>query len=329
MTTSGTIATTTIDTAMVLDHAFRRAKVPAAAQTPEHVMMAKENLYLLLLTLATRGLNLWCVETAYVGLSTAQAIYDMPDGTIDVLNVVYSTPTIETGTDTTAATSIATELDASTEIFRIGVRMTSVSASGTLTLAESADGAAWTTISTHVKTDWATGETYWFSLDPSVTNLHFRASFGAAATFDEFYLATAVNDQPVSQWNRDTWAAMNNKSQSGVPSTNYYYERRLDPRVTLWPVPSNDYNHLTIIRHRQVQDIGTLAQQIEVPQRWVEPIIWQLSVRVAFELPAGLVPPEQTALVVQMADKTLRDVEGEETDGATIYLQPNISGYTA
>lgn len=326
MTTSGTVGTTTIDTALVLEHAFRRCKVKAAMQTPENVALAKENLYLLLLSLANRGLNLWCVETAYLGLNAGQATYEMPTGTIDVLNAIVSQPTQATGTDTTAATSIATELSADTTIVRIGVKMSSVTASDTLTLAQSADGVAWTTISTHTKTDWATGEMYWFALDPSVENLHFRASFANATTFTEFYLASAINDQPLTQWNRDTWAALNDKNTQASTPSNYYYERKIDPRMTLWPVPSGDYNHLTLFRHRQVQDVGTLTQTLEIPQRWVEGIIWQLTLRLAFELEE--VPPALITTITQMADTFLKEVEREETDGATLFLQPNISGYT-
>lgn len=327
MASSGTIATTTIDTAQVLEHAFRRAGVKPVAQTPENVATARQNLYLLLTSLAARGLNLWCVETVYVGLNENQSTYTMPDGTVDVLNAIYSTPTQATGTDTTAATSEATELSETTVIKRIGVKLSAVTTSDTLTLAQSADGAAWTTISTHTKTDWTTGEMYWFQLDPVVDNVHFRASFGSAATFSEFYLASAISDVPLNQWNRDTWAVQPDKTSQGSPSSNYYYERHLEPRLTLWPVPDSNYNHLTIFRHRQVQDVGTLVQTLEIPARWFEGVIWQLSQRLIFEVPEA--DKSRAEMVIGMADKFLNEVENEETDGATIFLQPNISGYTA
>lgn len=327
MSTSGTVALTNLDTVKIIEHAFRRCKVPTAKQTAEAVMIAKENLYLLLTALSNRGLNLWCVETQYVGLTDDKATYVAPAGTVDILNVIYTQPTRTEGTDTTAATSVATELDASTQIYRIGIKCSAITASDTLTLAQSANGSSWTTISTHTKTDWATSTWYWFNLDPSVTNVHFRASFGSAATFTEFYLASALYDLPVSQWNRDTWSTLNNKNTSGRPSTCYYFEKKLTPQLTLWPVPNNNYDHLTLFLHRQIQDVGTMVQNIEVPQRWVESIIWQLTVRLAFELPE--VPGDIISAVTAMSQQFLLEVEDEESDGAPLYITPNIRGYTA
>jgi len=327
VTTSGTVGRTVIDSAALLEHVFRRCRIKPAQQTPELVATAKESLTMLLPFLATRGLNLWCVEPVYVGLAENQAAYDLPAGTIDVLNVTYSQPTRTTGTDTTAATSIVTELTASTTILRIGIKVSAVSASDTLTLASSADGVTYTTITTSTRTDWETGEWYWFNLDPTVDNLYFRASFGSAATFSEFYLANAVYDLPVTQWNRDTYTVMNNKFQTGRPSTTYFYEKKVVQRITLWPVPNNDYDHMTVYRQREVQDVGTLQQTLEIPSRWYDPIVWQLATRVAFE--CDLVDPKLIQVIAQMATESMLQVEDDETDGAPIYLQPNVRGYSA
>lgn len=327
MTTSGTVGTTTVDTAKLLEHAFRRCRVKPALQTPELVASARESLYMLLIMLANRGLNLWCVGVDYIGLGQGQATYVTPVGTIDVLNVIYSQPTQATGTDTSTVTSKTTELSVATEVKRIGVKLSAVTAADTLTLASSTDGITYTTIQTEVKTDWTTGTWYWFDLDPTVTDTFFKASFVAAATLSELYLASAVNDLPITQWNRDTYSVMNDKHRQGRPCTTYYLEKLLTPRITLWPVPDNNYDHLTIFRQRQVQDVGTLTQSIEVPQRWVEGIVWQLASRVAFEV--DTVQPELMTLIKQMADASLIEVERDETDGAPIFLQPNIRGYSA
>ncbi len=326
MTTSGTVGLTTIDTAKVVEHAFRRCKVPTARQTAEAVAIAQENLYLLLTALSNRGLNLWCVETQYVGLQSQQATYTMPVGTVDVLNLIYTQPTRSTGTNSSTATSYTTQLSSATTIYRIGVQASSITASDTLTLASSADGVTWTTISTHTKTDWATNTWYWFNLDPAVSNTYFRATFGSATTFTEFYLASALYDLPVSAWNRDTWSTINNKSMAGRPSTSYYFEKLITPQVTLWPVPNNDYDHLTVFIHRQIQDVGTMVQTLEIPTRWFESVIWQLAVRLAFELPD--VPGDIITAVTAMSERYLLEVEDEEADGAPLFITPQIGVYT-
>lgn len=326
MATSGTVATIVIDTAKLLEHAFRRVRVHPSQQTPENVQIAMESLYLVLLNLANRGLNLWCVQSEFVGLANGKSLYVLPEGTINLLNVVYGQPVRLTGGDTVAANSVETNLVSAQTVRRVGLKFDTITAAETVTVESSDDGAAWTTQLTLTKTDWAAGIWYWYELPALTSAQYFRVSAVGAIDVAEFYLASAITDLPVIQWNRDTWAAINNKAQVGRPSTNYYLERKVTPQITLWPVPNNDYDHLQIFVQRQVQDVGTLQQQIEVPQRWVEGVIWLLSARLSFELP--MVDPSLIQLVNGMADKVLLEVEKEETDGAPLVLQPNISVYT-
>ena len=81
-----------------------------------------------------------------------------------------------------------------------------------------------------------------------------------------------------------------------------------------------------IFRQRQVQDVGSLSQEIEVPQRWVEGIINQLAGRIVFEV--DTVPKEFIQPILDMAASSLAEVERDETDGAPIMLQPNIGCYS-
>jgi hypothetical protein len=81
-----------------------------------------------------------------------------------------------------------------------------------------------------------------------------------------------------------------------------------------------------VFNQRQIQDVGTLTQSLEIPERWFDGVIWQLARYLAFEIPqvdAAWVPN-----VVAMADKALLEVERGESDGAPIMVAPNISGYT-
>ena len=81
-----------------------------------------------------------------------------------------------------------------------------------------------------------------------------------------------------------------------------------------------------IYRHRQPQDVGSLTQQLEIPQRWLDGFIWLLAARLCFELPN--VDPATQQIVVQMADKQVFEAEQSETDGAPIYITPGIGCYT-
>lgn len=328
MGTSGTVATTTIDTASVIEHAFRRCKILPNAQTPETVLIAKECLYMLLLNVGNRGLNLWCVERAFLSVSSGVKTYTTAPGTLDVLNVVYSKPTLVAGAFAATATGGVTVLSVASPVVRVGVKFAS-GYTGALTLSTSTDGLVFEANTSVPSATYVAGQYYWFALNSVSTNLSIAVDGPVAAypALSDIIVASAVYDLPLTQWNRDTYAAINAKDQSGSPSTSYFYEKKLTPTITLWPVPNNSTDHLTLYQHRQPQDVGSLTQQIEIPQRWLDGFIWLLAARLCFELPA--IDPQVVTNVLGMAEKQELEMEQTETDGATTYLTPNIRGYTS
>lgn len=325
MTTSGTVASTVIDTSSVIEHAFRRVKVLPSAQTPETVLIAKECLYMLLLNLGNRGLNLWCVEKALIGLVPGQATYETAKGTLDVLNVIYTQPTLAamefSVTPNGGMVSGAVE-----KALRVGFKLSS-DYTGVLNIASSEDGVAFTIIKSIPSASYRGDQYYWIDLDRSVSAAYFAiAGLSPFPNLLDIKIATVLYDLPMTQWNRDTYSAINAKNQPGHPSTSYFFEKKLTPTLTIWPVPDVDTNHLTIYRHRQPQDVGSLVQQLEIPQRWLDGIIWLLAARLCFELPS--VDANVAQMVVTMADKQVFEAEQSETDGAAMYLTPRISVYT-
>ena len=65
--TSGRVGSTIIDVMTMIEHATRRCGVSAANLTAEQIQSARENLFLILSNLATRGLSLWCVTKLTLG----------------------------------------------------------------------------------------------------------------------------------------------------------------------------------------------------------------------------------------------------------------------
>ena len=326
MATSGTIGTTNFTVAQLLEHAFRRCGVPPSKITPEDEQTARESLYMLIVSLASRGINLWCVEKNLLGLYTNQGIYTLPAGTLDVLNWIYSTPSeVTVDATTTTASSITRQLDAATTAVRYGFKPTAAF-TGTVTLAGSDDDLTYTTIQTKASATWALETWYWYDIDPSVEYTYYKLTASVPATFTEFYLATSVRDINIARFNRDDWANQPNKTRTASPSTNVYFEKLVTPQFTLWPVPDTDYNHVSIWRHREIQDVGDLTNELEIPSRQFEPIVWQLALRVASEVPGA---DGRLQFLMQMADKFMLEGDLSETDGAPMYLAPQISVYTA
>ena len=87
MATSGTVSATTFTTRKLLDHAYRRCKVPNQGITAEMLSNGLSSLYLLLNNLAVQGIPLWTIETVLLGLTEGQPTVSTPVGTVDVLNI--------------------------------------------------------------------------------------------------------------------------------------------------------------------------------------------------------------------------------------------------
>jgi hypothetical protein len=278
-----------------------------------------------LLNLANRGINLWCVDKELIGVGTGKATYALAPGTLRLLNVLYSSSTRATGINTVAVDSFTTELTSSTKVVRYGFKP-AASVTASFDVDYSDDGGSWTTAQTLASQTWEQDGWYWFDLDPSPTATYWRISSATNFTLTEFYLASAISDLPMTQFNRDEYVQQTNKTVQQRPCTNFYFDKLVEPTITLWPLPNNDYDQLSVWRHRFVQDVGTLTQQIEVPQQWMESVIWMLAARVAYEIPG--VDPARRTEVIQASERFLMDAEMSETDNAPIYWVAGIGVYT-
>jgi hypothetical protein len=116
-----------------------------------------------------------------------------------------------------------------------------------------------------------------------------------------------------------------NKETSGTP-VQYWYDRQLEPTLTLWPVPTDATQTLRVVRQRQIGDVGALTEQLDIPVRWIEATIWQLAKRIVLSLP-GL-DPNVIQRVIQIAAENQIETEAEDVDNAPVMLQPDISVYS-
>jgi len=89
MAVSGTVSTTVFKTRKVIDHAFRRCRMQPQQITSELIDMAKDDLYLLLSSLGSQGVPLWCIEREILPLYLGQAAIVPPKGTMDILNANF------------------------------------------------------------------------------------------------------------------------------------------------------------------------------------------------------------------------------------------------
>jgi hypothetical protein len=327
MSTSGTIGNTVFNTRKVIDNAFRRCRLPAQAITPEMQDYAADALYLLLSDLSNPRTPSWCIEKQIYSLYQGQPVVSLDIGTVDVLNANLRTLQEVTGSVVSLPNSYTVDFSGQTSgpVNSVGIKW--VSAAAPLIFETSNDNLTWTAVGTQSATANA-GQWTWTDISPALVSNYFRFTSAGVIAASEVYLGTMPQEIPMGLLNRDSYVAQSNQAFEGRPLT-YWFQRSIThPKLNLWPAPNLAAEHQQVVvwRHRHIMDVGTLQQDIEVPQRWMDAIIAGLACRVAMETPAvdlQLIPTldAKAAMALQKA------WEGD-SDGSPTQINPGIGCYT-
>lgn len=327
MAVSGTVSQTVFNTRKVVDHAFRRCRMPPQGVSAEQLQVAQENLYLILSDLANRGIQLWCIDKLILPMYENMAQVPVPVGTVDLLNTNLRTIQYLSGTTATTSTTSSLQLSTANTVTTVGILWSA--ASQPFVIEYSSDGSSWTTIETVANPSLVAGEWVWTDIDGSVTALYWRVRVTTGtlgATTVTF--GNTPNEIVMARLNRDSYNNLPNKTFQGRP-LQFWLDRQLNqPFMYVWPVPSEEYTiaQVTTYIKRYIMDVGSLTQEIEVPQRWFNAIVYLLAAALAEELPT--VDPALIQILDQKAMRALNQAEMEERDNSPIYFTPNIGVYT-
>jgi hypothetical protein len=327
MAFSNTVSQTNFNTRRVIDNAIRRCKLTAQQITAEHIDIANDQLYLFLSDLANQGAPLWCIEKQIYPLYEGVGDITMTDGTVDILNSNFRTLQEVTGTNTD--TSTTRTVDFSTDVFVSTVGVLWSAAAVPVALERSDDNVTWVTIQTETTTATA-GQWTWFDLDSSVATPYFRVrATTGTLSFSQIYLANTPTEIPLARLNRDDYTNLPNKAFQNNRPLQFWFDRQVNnPIMHMWPVPNDAATVCQIVvwRQRYIMDVGTMTQDVEVPQRWLEAIVAGLAAKMALELvevDVNLIP-----ILDQKAASTLYIAQMEERDNSPMMIAPNISPYT-
>ena len=351
MSTSGTVGQTVVTVQNLIDSGARRAGKLAEELTSEQVAASKQSLYYVLSNLVNIGIQYWCIDKVIVGLIPDKQFYYLPVGTVDILNANYRTVTPITTGAYSSSGNTANAFNGTGDgtcqlttndgyiginngsgnpvyIATVGV-LPAMSGSVTMEIQASEDGATWITIEAPGATDWTIGEWIYYDLPTSATLPYWRIkqSAGADMGFFQVVFGTMPLAINMARMNRDDYSSLPNRNFQALRPLQYWFNRTIpQPNMELWPVPNSIQPQLELWVSRQVQDVGQLSGEIEIPQRWYLAIQNMLAHQMAMELPQ--VDPTRIAYCEQQADKFWSQAEQEERDKSPIYYAPNISYYT-
>jgi len=330
MATSGTVSTTQFTTRQVIDHAFRRCRLGAQQITSEMIDVANDQLYLILSNLANRGVQLWCIERLILPLYEGQGAVTLPLGTIDVLNTNLRTLQESTGTTSSTSTTFQVYNVDGLTVTTVGIKWSATSQPFVVELSN--NGSSWTAVATQEDTSAPTqvaNEWLWVDTEVPESADYFRVRVTSGTlSASEVYFGNTPNEIPIARLNRDDYTSLPNKSFIGRPLQFWFDRQREQPVMRLWPVPNAAAETQQIIawRHRYIQDVGTMTQELDVPQRWFDAIVALLASKLAEETPE--VDAQLMPILEAKAEKALAQAENEERDNSPIYWAPLISPYT-
>lgn len=333
MATSGTVGTTVITVTDILEHAARRCAVLPSSLSGEQQLAARQSLYILCADLANRGLSLWCVAKQVLGLSANQEIVNLPVGTINLLDALYRTQTNLTGSTISGSGWSGLDLGTAAAVQNVAVRFTA-QATVSLVLESSPDAVTWTQRAAAFPASQTVAAYAWASFDADNAQAYrywrLRNTAGVMPTIDTITFSNSPYEINMGMLNRDDYTSFPNKSftQAGARTPVYWFDKQINPRIWVWPASGDDTGQIVAWTHRQIQDVGAFSNTLEVPDRWLESIIWTLGCRIAVELPRGLLPDGRLEYLEQKSAEHLARAEDGESDGLPIRMLPNIRGYT-
>lgn len=339
--TSNTTAQTVITVDQLIAFAYSEAGKLPEELTPENVNRARQALWYILINLSNRGVNLWLLDYVVFGSEAQTRQYQLPVGTVDVREANYRSMTRpSTTTDNVfgAFNTTSTDIEyliapgASAQAYYeeatqfLSAGFLSSTLGVTLQVEYSYDGITWELIGPvtngeinswgYLQIDGSPLASFWRLRNASATSVYVRA----------LSLASVQQDIPIARLNRTDYYSLPNKDFPGTRSLQYWFDRQVTPIMNMWPVPQDAFQAFQLVIEKQPQDVGTLTNEIAIPDRWVPAIQGQLSHRVAKLLPG--IDPARIAMLKQDAAEATLTAEDEDRDKSPIYFRPNISYYT-
>ena len=356
MAYSGTVSTTVINVQQLIDHGARRCGKLAEELTSEQQVASRQSLYFLLSHLINRGIQYWAIDKKVIGLSADKYIYSLPLGAVDVLNALYRKMNRPSGDYTSSAGGVTanvydgdvdtycqqTSTNGNIQVFygtnnpiyagSIGI-LPYVSGGGSatwsVTFEYSTDGTTWSTLQDLGSVTVTDNQWIWTDIDPGQSVMYYRVRVynNTTLALRELYIGNNSTEIPMARLNRDDYTSLPNKNFTANQPFQYWFNRTIPvPELYLWPVPSDPFIQMTVWYSRQIMDVGSLTDELEIPQRWYEATVMMLSHRMSLELPG--VQMDRIGYLEKMAAQYLMEAEQEERDKSPIYISPNISVYT-
>lgn len=129
-------------------------------------------------------------------------------------------------------------------------------------------------------------------------------------------------DRVIMPISRSEYATYPNKDQIGFPTV-FWFERVLNPKLHIWPVPDGSEVSLSYYRMKQIEasDMqgGTMPT---LPLYFVEAFALALAARLA-----AIWQPEKAAVLKAAADEAYTVAAAQNVEDVEVFITPTLAGY--
>lgn len=327
MAYSGTISQTVFNTGRVIDNAFRRCKLTAEQISGEYIEIANDQLYLFLSDLTNQGVPLWTIQKQIIPLYDGVGTVTLDTSVNDILNGNLRWLLPVTGSNTDTSTSRSINFGVPYSVTTVGILWSQPSVP--IVIERSDDFFNWTVVQSETPSAVA-GEWTWYDLVSVAATQYFRVrATSGTLGFSQLYTGNTPTEIPLARMNRDDYTNLPNKFFQSNRPLQYWFDRQIpNPIMHLWPVPNIGATTMQLVLwvQRYIMDVGTMTQELEIPQRWYEAIVAGLAAKLSMEIVE--VDPQLIPILDAKAAQSLATAQAEERDNSPMMISPNISPYT-
>lgn len=319
MSTTGT-SVFNLDVNDLIEEAFERCG--QELRTGYNFRTARRSLNLLTIEWANRGINLWTIEEGQIPLYPNQAIYALPNDTIDLLDQVTRT---NAGVGTT----------------QVDININRISESTYSTIpnkyAQGRPIQVWINRqSGETNATTALVSTQQVSTTDTTIYLDDVTQIGAAGfiKLDNEIISYSQLTQPSPSSTAGYISYCGRGQQNTIPAihtigTAVYVAR--PPNINIWPVPNqgsigNPFYMFVYWRMRRIQDTGTGVRTQDIPFRFLECMVAGLAYKMSLKLPD--MDPNRIAMLKADYEQQFQLAADEDRDKANDRFVPRVLFYS-
>ena len=128
-------------------------------------------------------------------------------------------------------------------------------------------------------------------------------------------------DYTLKRITREDYLNLPHKDQSGRP-TQIYVERTAVPSFYVWPTPDKDTDAVVSYRIQRIEDAKALSNDVDVPSRFIPPMISGLAYYLAMKS-----APERAQPMKAVYEEDFARAADEDSERGSLHIRPSLGAY--